>query len=214
MRVAMLGSGRAGRTLGLGFIAHGHEVVMGTRNPNAQSVQAWLAEAGDAATATTYAEAAARCEIAVFVPTWAGAASAATLTGASNVAGKVVIDVTNPLGTLEDGSSGLVVGGDDSAAEQVQRWFPDAKVVKAFNSVGVEVMVDPDLAGGPPTMPLCGNDEQARGVVAELLRDFGWEPADLGDLTAARGIEPMVLVWVAYGRRRGAWDHAFKMIEG
>jgi len=213
MRVAVLGSGNVGRALGAGLVATGHDVMMASRTPDSETVVAWLAEAGDAASAGSYPEAAAWCELAVFVPSWSAASNAALLTGPEHLADKVVIDVTNPLGTMDNGEFGLVVGRDDSAGEMVQRWFPSSNVVKAFNTVGASLMFRPDLPGGPPTMPICGNDDEAKARVGQLLAAFGWDSIDLGDITAARYLEPMCGAWMAFGQTGHGWTHAWKMLR-
>jgi predicted dinucleotide-binding enzyme len=216
VRVAILGSGNVGRTLASGFTEHGHEVVVGSRNPDSELVRDWLAATGGADRAVTLAEAAAWCEMAVFCPRWGhGAAeNAARLVAADSLAGKIVIDTTNPLAPDPQHGPELSVELGDSAGEQVQRWFPDARVVKAFNTVGYRLMVRPDLPGGPPTMLICGDDENAKAVVAAVLEDFGWLTADLGGIFASRAIEGVALAWILYGRRTGTHDHAFKLLLG
>jgi 8-hydroxy-5-deazaflavin:NADPH oxidoreductase len=214
MRVGILGSGRVGRTLGAGFAAHGHEVAMGTRTPDGPGALEFLETVGERGWVDTYAAVAEWCEFAVFPPVWSAAAHLVELAGAEHLAGKVVVDVTNPLGRDAEGHEKLAVGPEDSAGETVQRLLPDARVVKAFNMTGVELMVSPNLPGGPPTMLIAGNDENAKELVAEVLHDFGWESADLGDITGSRAIEGVTLAWLLYGRRRGTWDHSFKMLHG
>jgi len=122
--------------------------------------------------------------------------------------GKVVVDATNPLGP-----GGLFVGTTDSLGEQVQRAVPGARVVKAYNTVGNTLMVDPDLPGGPPTMFLAGNDAAAKQTVTELLEATGWDVADLGGIEASRWLEAICMAWVAYGRTSGGWGHAFKLLR-
>jgi predicted dinucleotide-binding enzyme len=132
--------------------------------------------------------------------------------GASAFAGKVVIDATNPL-TFENGRPGLYVGHTDSLGEQVQRALPEARVVKAYNTVGNALMVDPELPDGPPTMFLAGDDDAAKQDVVDLLTATGWDSVDLGDITAARELEAMCLAWVKYGARTGTWNHAFRLLR-
>jgi predicted dinucleotide-binding enzyme len=125
------------------------------------------------------------------------------------LAGKVVIDTTNPL-EFSTGKPGLFVGWNDSLGEQIQRAIPDAKVVKAYNIVGNALMVDPDVPGGPPTMLIAGDDGDAKKTVTELLTDTGWEVSDLGGIEASRHLEPMCIAWVLHGFASGGWEHAFK----
>ena len=214
MKVGILGSGHVGRTLGAGFVEHGHEVGMGTRHIDGDGALAFLDKAGDRGWVDTYAEVAAWCDMAVFVPEWSAATHVVELAGAENLVGKVVIDVTNALGDDKDGHPMLPLGPADSAGETVQRMLPGARVVKAFNIVGVERMVSPKLVGGPGTMLIAGDDENAKEIVAEVLHDFGWETADLGGIVAARAIEGVLLAWMYYGMRRGTWDHAFRILHG
>jgi predicted dinucleotide-binding enzyme len=210
MRVGILGSGHVGRTLGPAFAKHGHDVAMATREPEGEGARVFLDAVGEAGWVDTYAEVSKWCELAVFASRWIGAAAILEACGPDNLAGKVVIDVSNP---LSGKGLDLVVGGTDSAGEIVQRAWPKARVVKAFNIVGYNLMVSPKLPGGPPTMLIAGNDENAKEIVAGILDDFGWETSDLGDITASRAIEGVGLAWMLYGRHAGR-DHAFKMLRG
>jgi 8-hydroxy-5-deazaflavin:NADPH oxidoreductase len=213
MKVAILGSGGVGQDLGLGFIGLGHEVRMGSRDPGKAEIKTWLAEAGPKASAGTFAAAAEFGELAVLATHWAGTENALRLAGPANLAGKVVIDATNPLAFRPDALPGLAVSGGDSAGEQVQRWLPGAKVVKAFNIVNHAHMVRPSFPGGPPDMFLCGNDESARKQVARICREFGWEVIDMGGIEAARLLEPLALIYIQNAIRTGNWDCAFKLLK-
>ncbi len=102
---------------------------------------------------------------------------------------------------------------DDSLIERLQREFPDARFVKAFNSVGNALMVDPELDGGPPTMFICGNDGTARAAVSQILTQFGWQTSDLGHAEAARAIEPLCMLWCIPGFLRNDWRHAYKVLS-
>ncbi len=186
MNVGLIGSGRVGRTLGAGFVAHGHRAMVGSRDPEKPELLEWRESTGENALLGTFAEAARFGELLVFCPKWSGAENAFALAGPANFAGKIVIDTSNPIGTDAQGRMIFLFGGDSSAAEQVQAWAPRARVVKALNYVGVESMVDPVFPGGPPSAFIAGDDEGARDVVAEILRDFGWDPVDMGELIAAR----------------------------
>ncbi len=212
MKVAILGSGGVGQDLGLGFIGLGHEVRMGSRTPGKAEIKAWLAKAGKKASAGTFGEAAEFGEMAVLATHWAGTENAIRLAGPANLAGKIVIDATNPLVFRPDALPTLALAGNDSAGEQVQRWLPGAKVVKAFNTVNHAHMVQPAFAGGPPDMFLCGNDEGARKKVAAICRDFGWGVIDLGGIEAARLLEPLALVYIQNAIRTGNWNTAFKLL--
>jgi hypothetical protein len=213
MKVAILGTGGVGQDLGLGFAGLGHEVKMGSRNPAKDEIKAWLGRAGKKASAGTFGEAAAFGEVAVLATHWAGTENAVRLAGAVNLAGKIVIDATNPLAFRPNALPGLAVGGDDSAAEQVQRWLPKAKVVKAFNTVNHAHMVKPAFPGGPPDMFICGDDEAAKKLVAGICRDFGWGVVDMGGLEAARLLEPLALVYIRNAIRTNNWNCAFKLLR-
>jgi predicted dinucleotide-binding enzyme len=200
MRIAVLGSGVVGRALAAGYAKHGHEVRIGTR-------QAAL----DGFAVDSPAGAAAWADVVVLAVK--GEASVDVITGvADEVAGKVVIDTTNPL-DFSTGKPALFVGWSDSLGERVQRAAPGAKVVKAYNIVSNTLMVDPDLPGGPPTMLIAGNDEDAKATVAGLLTGTGWEVSDLGDIDASRHLEAICMAWVLHGVRTGTWDHAFKLLS-
>jgi len=213
MKIGILGSGGVGQDLGTGFLGLGHEVKMGSRDPNKKEIKDWLAKSGKKAAAGTFGEAAAFGELAVLATKWSGTENALRLAGPSNLAGKVVIDVTNPLLPRPNALPALAVGGNDSAAEQVQRWLPGARVVKAFNSVNHAHMVQPTFPGGPPDMFICGDDGAAKKKVAAICRDFGWGVIDMGGLEAARLLEPLALVYIRNAIRTGNWDRAFKLLK-
>ena len=213
MKIAILGSGGVGQDLGLGFLGLGHEVKMGSRDPNKKDIKDWLAKAGTKASAGTFGEAAAFGDLAVLATLWSGTENAIKLAGSANLAGKVVIDTTNPLLFRPDALPALAVGGNDSAGEQIQRWLPGARVVKAFNSVNHAHMVHPSFPGGPPDMFLCGDDESARTQVAAICRDLGWGVIDMGGMAAARLLEPLALIYIQAAIRTGSWDYAFKLMK-
>jgi predicted dinucleotide-binding enzyme len=197
MRVGVLGTGTVGGRLGSKLVALGHDVKMGSRTArNAKAVE-WAKANGPRATVGTFADAAKFGEV-VFNCT-AGSVSLEALkqAGEKNLGGKVLVDVANPLDFSKGMPPTLTVCNTDSLGEQIQRAFPDAKVVKALNTMGNELMVDPGLVPGEHDTFVCGNDPQAKAEVVEILRAFGWKsPIDLGDITAARGLEMMLPVWV------------------
>jgi len=213
MKVSVLGSGGVGQDLGLGFLGLGHEVKMGSRDPNKKEIQDWLRKAGPKASAGTFDEAAAFGELVVLATQWSGTENALRLAGPANLAGKVVIDATNPLLFRPNALPGLAVGGTDSAGEQVQRWLPGARVIKAFNSVNHAHMVRPAFPGGPPDMFICGDDGAAKNQVAAICRDFGWGVIDVGGLEAARLLEPLALIYIRNAIQAGNWDCAFKLLR-
>jgi len=212
MRIGILGSGDVGQTLGSGFAALGNEVKIGTREPGSDKLRQWVSRAGAKASTGTFAEAAAFGELVIVATAHAGTPAALALAGAANTAGKVVIDTTNAL-DRSGATLALAVGFNDSAAEQVQRAWPQARVVKAFNTVGANWMFRPDLPGGPPTMFYAGNDAAAKADVKKILGDFGWDPVDLGGLENARYLEPMAMVWITEAMNSKSRNHAFKLLR-
>ncbi len=213
MKVGILGTGDVGRVLGAGFISLNEEVKIGSRNPEQEKVREWVKKNGIRASAGTFAEAAAYGDVLVLVTLWSGTENAIKLAGAKNFAGKVLIDATNPLVFHEGAPPSLALGHTDSGGEQVQRWLPEAKVVKAFNMVGYAHMVHPDFPGGPPDMFICGNDKEAKKTVTQLLSDFGWPTTDIGGIEGARELEPLCILWLKYGMLAGGWNHAFKLLR-
>jgi predicted dinucleotide-binding enzyme len=215
MKVGILGSGSVGKVLGGGFAALGHEVMMGTREPEREDVKDWRKKAGGKTSAGAFADAAGFGEMVVLATAWSGTANAIELAEPANLAGKVLIDTTNPLDfSLPNAPPVLAVGGNDSAGERVQRWIPEARVVKAFNHVGNADMVDPKYPDGSPTMFVCGNDDAAKKAVGRVLVDFGWKDSvDLGGIEAARYTEPLAMVWILHFFRSGKGTHAFKLIR-
>ena len=144
-----------------------------------------------------------------------GAEGALNTAGRQNLAGKLVIDTTNPIDGAppEDGVIRVFTGPNESLMEQLQASFPEAHFVKAFNSVGSVLMVNPKLRGGKPTMFYCGNDAGSKAIVARVLEQFGWEGADMGTAKAARAIEPLCQLWCIPGFLEGDWMHAFKLLK-
>ena len=211
MNVAILGTGIVGQTLARGFIGLGHGVVVGTRSPQGDSAAKALAAIGAGARAATFSDAAKTADFAVLATSWAGTESAVGLAGAANLAGKLLIDATNPL-TFGGGVPALAVGHSTSGAELIQGWLPQAKVVKAFNTVTAGHMVNPKLDGGPPTMFIAGNDAEAKAQVLDILGRFGWESIDIGALDGARLLEPLALLWIRYAFQNQHWTHAFKLL--
>ncbi|MBI2221844.1 MAG: NAD(P)-binding domain-containing protein [Acidobacteria bacterium] len=212
MRIGILGSGEVGRTLGRAFIACGHEVKLGSREAGNPKVKEWVGKTGAHASGGTFEEVAKFGEIIVLATLWAGTENALRLAGAANLAGKVVIDATNPL-DFTTTPPRLAVGCTDSAGEQVQRWLTTARVVKAFNMIGSAHMFRPEFPGGPPDMFICGNDQSAKQAVSRILNEFGWEVIDLGRIEASRHLECLAMLWITYGFRHKSWNHAFRLLR-
>ena len=213
MRVGILGTGEVARALGSGLVDLGYEVRFGTRDPLADKAKALVAKVGPKATIGTFADAAQFGEIVVLATLWKGTENAIRLAGQDHLAGKVVLDTTNPLDFDKGVPPTLVVGHTDSAGEQVQRWLPKARVVKAFNIVGNAHMVHPRFPGGPPDMFICGNDAAAKQTVLDICTAFEYPASDLGGIEMSRYLEPLAMVWIVYGFRNNTWNHAFKLLR-
>jgi predicted dinucleotide-binding enzyme len=211
MKVGVLGSGDVAKTLAAGFLKHGHMVKVGSRNP--AKLGDWSAQARGSSVGT-FAEAAEFGELVVVAVKGNAAAEALALAGAKNLAGKTVIDACNPIEDAppDKGVLRFFTNINESLMEKLQSQFSAAHFVKAFNSVGAPCMVNPEFAGGRPTMFICGNDEGAKKQVAEINEQFGWETADMGSVEAARAIEPLCMLWCLPGFTRNDWTHAFKLL--
>ena len=213
MKIGVIGSGIVGQVLAAGFIKHGHETTLGTRDPQKPDVQKWLA-ATPGARAGTFSDAAKFADMAVLATAGLAAESALQLAGPANLAGKTLMDATNPIGDAPpvQGVLSYFTGPNDSLGERVQAKVPQAHVVKAFNSVGNGYMVNPHFEEGTPTMFYCGDDTGAKEQVAGVIRQFGWEPYDCGGIVAARAIEPLCMLWCLPGFLRNEWTHAFRLL--
>jgi len=212
-RIGVLGSGNVGTVLADGFLKHGHEVTRGSRDP--AKMAGWLEKAGPKGRTGTFAEAARWAEIVVLAVKGEAAEKALDLAGADALAGKVVIDTTNPIAPSPpvNGVLRYFTTLEESLMERLQRRVPSARFVKAFSVVGNALMVNPKLPGGPPTMFICGNDDAAKRDVTAILDTFGWLTEDLGAVEAARAIEPLCILWCIPGFQGRGWAHALKMLR-
>jgi len=212
-KIAVLGSGAVGRTLADGFLKHGYTVMRGTREP--AKLADWKAAAGGMGSVGTFAAAARFGELVVLAVKGAAAEAVVDLCGADALAGKTVIDTTNPIAEKPpvNGVLAFFTTLDQSLMERLQKRAPGARFVKAFSCVGNDLMVNPGLSGGPPTMFICGNDAAAKREVKAVLDQFGWEVEDLGAVEAARAIEPLCILWCIPGFARNDWAHALKMLR-
>jgi predicted dinucleotide-binding enzyme len=206
MKIAIIGIGNVGGTLGPAWTKAGHDVIFGVRDPNSEKVKTVLENSGPNARVAGVAEAASAAEIVVFATPWS-----ATQDAVQAADGKLVVDCTNP---IAPDLKGLVIGTTTSAAEQVAQWAQGARVVKAFNTTGSGNMANPLYASQPVTMFICGDDPEARETVAQLAKDVGLEPCVTGPLYHARYFEPMAMLWVdmAYLQGNGP-DFAYKILK-
>lgn len=210
MKVGILGSGAVAKALGDGFIKHGHQVMLGSRDPG--KVADWAKASGGAT--GTFADAAAFGDLVVLAVKGDAAESAMQMAG-SAANGKPIMDATNPIAPAapDGGVLKFFTSLDDSLMERLQRAFPEAKFVKAFNSVGNAQMVNPSYKEGKPTMFICGNDAGAKQTVSQVCDQFGWETLDCGGVQAARAIEPLCILWCIPGFLKNEWTHAFKVLH-
>lgn len=197
MRIAILGAGNVGSALGGRWAAAGHEVVFGVRNSSSAKVRSVLKASGAGARAASTAEAVAGADVVVLATPWSS--TEAALSSAGDLDGKIVIDCTNPLASLE----GLEIGHSTSGGEQVAAWAPGAKVVKTFNTTGANNMADPGYGGARLVMPICGDDAEAKAAVAGLVAELGFEPLDAGPLARARQLEQLAVLWIALAYQQG-----------
>ena len=211
MKIGVLGSGVVAKTLATGFLKHGHQVTVGSRTPS--KLAEWAAQ-NTSASLGPFADAAAFGELVVLAVHGKAAADVLTLAGVANLEGKPIIDACNPIddGPPVNGVLPFFTDFKESLMEKLQHEFPAAHLVKAFNSVGAALMVNPQFSAGKPTMFICGNNEAAKITVTGILDQFGWETADMGPAEAARAIEPLCMLWCIPGLARNQWNHAFKLL--
>lgn len=213
MKIGIVGSGVVAQTLAAGLAAHGHAVMLGTREP--AKLGEWAA-AHSAVKVGQMAEAAAFGDIGILAVKGTAAEAALQATDAGRtLAGKPLLDATNPIADAppDGGVLRFFTSLDDSLMERLQRAYPAVRFVKAFNSVGSALMIDPKLPGGRPTMFIAGNDEAAKTTATTLLAEVGWDAADMGGAQAARAIEPLCMLWCIPGFLRNDWMHAFKLLQ-
>ena len=214
MKVGIIGSGEVGQTLGSAFLSEGNEVMLGSRNPGKDEVVKWK-KANAKGQTGDFAATAAFGELIVLAVSGDVAESAIKLADPKNLNNKIVIDATNPIDKKPpvNGVLSFFTSIDSSLLENLQKLVPGAKFIKAFNSVGASMMYKPKLPGGTPTMFICGNDDDARKKVTDILTAFGWETEDMGKAEAARAIEPLCILWCIPGFLRNDWAHAFKLLK-
>ncbi|MBF6301465.1 NAD(P)-binding domain-containing protein [Nocardia amamiensis] len=213
MTIAVMGTGQVGRRLASRLQGLGHEVILGSRTSDNADAAAWARESGGRQ--GTFAEAAAGSEVIVNATGGTVSLAALTAAGPENLAGKVIVDVSNPL-QFVDGSPRLAVPAEGSVAEQLQAAFPTARVVKTLNTMNNELMVDPTRVPGSHNVFLSGDDDSAKADVAALLRSFGWtdeQIIDLGGVRTARSVEPVVLLWVSLSRALGTADFNLSVVR-
>jgi 8-hydroxy-5-deazaflavin:NADPH oxidoreductase len=214
MKIGILGTGMVGETFGNKLVALGHEVRIGGRQPTNEKGEAWAKKAGDKGSYGTFAEAAAFGEL-VFNCTKGEGAVDAVKAAKAGLAGKILVDVTNPLDFSKGFPPSLFVSNTDSLGEQIQKELPDTKVVKSFNTINCEVMVDASRAGGDSDLFVSGNDPEAKATVSRFAREqFGWKNVvDLGDITTSRGTEAYLLLWIRLYGALKTGDFNIKIVK-
>ena len=211
-RIGVIGSATVGQTLAGGLKKHGYDVRIGSRTP--EKLAAFFRETG--VQSGTSADVASWAEAVILAVKGSAAEQAVRDANPANLRGKAVIDTTNPIADAppEDGVLKFFTSPNDSLMERLQAAFPDVHFVKAFNSVGSALMVNPSFAGGKPTMFYCGNDTAAKAIAAKIIDQLGWEGADMGTAKAARALEPLCQLWCIPGFRENAWtNHAFRLMK-
>ncbi|MBF2708995.1 NADPH-dependent F420 reductase [Flavobacterium soyangense] len=211
-KIGIIGSGVVAKALGAGFLKHGYQVTLGTRD--ASKLVEWQLGEGVGAQIGSFADAAKFGDIVVLAVKGTAAKNALEIVGAENLANKTIIDTTNPIADAPptNGVLKFFTNLDKSLMEELQETVPEANFVKAFSSVGNAFMVNPTFES-KPTMFICGNSEEAKKEVSVIIDQFGWESADFGMIESARAIEPLCMLWCIPGFRSNQWAHAFKLLK-
>ena len=213
MKVGILGSGIVGKVLASGFIKHGHSVMVGTSDVS--KLSEWKNEVGERGLVGSFSESAKYGEMIVLAVNGRAAKDVLIMSGTENLSGKTIIDATNPIANEapENGVLKFFTDINFSLMEQLQSAFPKVDFVKAFSSIGNAFMVNPDFKGIKPTMFICGNSDESKKQVTEILDIFGFETEDMGKVEAARAIEPLCMLWCLPGFNNNSWNHAFKLLK-
>jgi predicted dinucleotide-binding enzyme len=212
--IGILGSGEVAKTLAGGFLKNGYKVCLGTGHP--EKLDDWKAQQGENASVASFADAAKFGDLLILAVNGHAALKVMDTLDKADISGKTIIDTTNPTDTTPpvNGVLTFFTSINQSLMEALQKAFPEGNFVKAFNSVGAPLMVNPDFGGIKPSMFICGNSEQAKKEVSDILILFGFEVEDMGAVEAARAIEPLCMLWCIPGFNNNQWvDHAFKMLK-
>lgn len=209
MKIAILGTGRVGGTLGRRWAQGGHEIFFGSRDPCSEKVTKLVAEAGPNARCMSSADACRAADLVIYAAPWPFAR--AILGDLDSLRGKILVDCTNPL-TAD--FSGLDVGHTTSAAEHIAQWTPGSRVVKAFNNVSSAIMANPVFGEQRATMFYCGDDAAAKQVVRQLAAELDFDPVDAGPLAIARYLEPFAMLYIQLAVKEGWGSHcAFRIMK-
>ena len=210
-KIGILGSGQVAQTLAAGFIRHGYDVMVGSRDTS--KLEAWQHKNSQAQLGSF--QDAARFGENIVLAVKGSAAESLVKSLSPQLAGKVVLDTTNPIADSPpvNGVLKYFTTLDSSLMEKLQTIVPDANFVKVFSIVGNKLMVNPVLPGGRATMFICGNSEEAKKEVTRILDQFGWDAEDMGRIEAARAIEPLCMLWCIPGILKNQWTHAFRLVK-
>jgi len=212
--IAILGTGMVGDAIGSKLVSLGHKVMMGSRTATNEKAVAWTSRNGNLASNGTFADAAAFGEIIFNCTTGQVSLEALQLAGRENLQGKILVDVANPLDFSKGMPPSLTICNTDSLGEVIQRQFTDVKVVKALNTMNCQLMVNPGLLNDPGNVFICGNDASAKAEVENLLQSFAWERIiDLGDISAARGTEQILPIWIRLMGKLGTPMFNFSIVQ-
>ena len=213
MKIGIIGSGDVGQALGTALAAINHQVMIGSRTPGSDDLTKWKASVGKRATTGSVTDAASSADLIILAVNWTGIEDVLQQIRPKS-AGKIVIDVTNPLEFSGTEPPKLAVGHDISGGEIIQQSLPDSHVVKTLNIVNFAHMAQPKYFEGTPDMLYCGNNPSAKKTVAMLLTGLGWRSTtDLGGIDQSRLLEPLCLLWITYGMAHNTWDHAFAILK-
>ncbi len=209
MQIAIIGAGRVGTTLGSKWARAGHTIIYGVRDPHSEKAQQLQQLVPPGVRVASVGEAASTTPMLLLATPWEN--TQAALQGVGSLAGKIIMDATNP---LRPGMDGLALGWNTSAGEQVAAWAPGAHVVKVFNTTGSGNMADPEYPAGTVTMFLCGDDAEAKETVAALAAEIGFDVVDAGFLRSARSLEPLAMLWITLAYEMGNSPNiAFKLMR-
>lgn len=211
-KIGIIGSGVVGQTLANGFLKSGYKVKIGTRD--ASKLNDWLGKAGENASVGSFKDAAKFGELVVIATKWTGTKDAIKLTGKRYFTGKTVIDVTNPLLFEKEGEMPkLALAYPKSAGASIQKWLPKAKVVKAFNIVPAHFMINPKMEEGTGDLFIAGNDKEAKQMVSDVAKNWGWNVNDLGNIEQAYMIESLAMIVITHSLMNNSWTNAFKLLR-
>jgi predicted dinucleotide-binding enzyme len=216
MRIGVLGTGAVGRRIATKLVELGHEVTMGSRSSDSEALTEWVREIGGGAHGGTFADAASASELVFNCTSGTASLEALAAAGAGSLAGKVLVDVANPLDFSQGMPPTLTVCNDDSLGERIQAAFHEARVVKALNTMNNQVMTEPGRLPGAHNVFVCGEDAGAKAAVGELLQEFGWAPeqiVDLGGISAARGTEMYLPLWLSLMGVLGTGDFNIQVVK-